>query len=93
MKFGVFDHLDDSGLPLGEFYENRLRLVEEICMLDHMSGADTAAVLALPEIADILRAQGLEPTGLGPDAFGRLIREDLVRWKTLTQELGIRAEN
>ena len=28
MQFGVFDHLDDSGLALGEFYENRLRLVE-----------------------------------------------------------------
>ncbi|HYD56708.1 MAG TPA: LLM class flavin-dependent oxidoreductase [Burkholderiales bacterium] len=28
MKFGVFDHLDASGRPLGEFYENRLRLVE-----------------------------------------------------------------
>ena len=28
MRFGVFDHLDDSGLALGEFYENRLRLVE-----------------------------------------------------------------
>ncbi|HEY6967202.1 MAG TPA: LLM class flavin-dependent oxidoreductase [Burkholderiales bacterium] len=28
MKFGVFDHLDASGAPLGEFYENRLRLAE-----------------------------------------------------------------
>ena len=28
MQFGVFDHLDDSGVPLGPFYENRLRLVE-----------------------------------------------------------------
>jgi len=28
MKFGVFDHLDASGRPLGEFYEQRLRLVE-----------------------------------------------------------------
>ena len=28
MQFGVFDHLDDSGLPLGDFYENRLRLIE-----------------------------------------------------------------
>ena len=28
MHFGVFDHLDDSGLPLGAFYENRLRLIE-----------------------------------------------------------------
>ncbi len=55
--------------------------------------AEIAQVLALPEIADNLRGQGLEPTGLGPEAFARFIREDLVRWKTLTQELGIRADN
>jgi alkanesulfonate monooxygenase SsuD/methylene tetrahydromethanopterin reductase-like flavin-dependent oxidoreductase (luciferase family) len=28
MKFGVFDHLDDGKLPLGELYENRLKLAE-----------------------------------------------------------------
>ena len=28
MKFGVFDHLDASGAPLAEFYEQRLRLAE-----------------------------------------------------------------
>ena len=28
MKFGVFDHLDDSGTALADFYENRLKLVE-----------------------------------------------------------------
>ena len=28
MKFGVFDHLDSSGRPLGEFYEHRLQLIE-----------------------------------------------------------------
>lgn len=28
MKFGVFDHLDASGAPLAEFYEDRLRLAE-----------------------------------------------------------------
>ena len=28
MKFGVFDHLDDSGLPLGEAYEMRLQMAE-----------------------------------------------------------------
>ena len=55
--------------------------------------ADTALVLAMPEIADNLRSQGLEPTGMGPDAFARFIREDLVRWKTLANELGIRAKN
>jgi alkanesulfonate monooxygenase SsuD/methylene tetrahydromethanopterin reductase-like flavin-dependent oxidoreductase (luciferase family) len=28
MKFGVFDHLDDGKVPLGQLYENRLKLIE-----------------------------------------------------------------
>ncbi len=28
MKFGIFDHMDDAGVPLGELYANRLRLAE-----------------------------------------------------------------
>jgi len=28
LQFGIFDHLDDSGLPLREHFENRLRLME-----------------------------------------------------------------
>ena len=28
MKFGVFDHLDASGAPLADFFENRLKLAE-----------------------------------------------------------------
>ena len=28
MEFGVFDHLDRGGFPLGELYSNRLRIVE-----------------------------------------------------------------
>ena len=28
MKFGVFDHLDDDGSPLGALYESRLQLIE-----------------------------------------------------------------
>ena len=28
MKFGVFEHMDDSGVPLGEQIENRMRLAE-----------------------------------------------------------------
>jgi len=28
MEFGVFDHLDHSGRPLGDFYADRLKLVE-----------------------------------------------------------------
>jgi tripartite-type tricarboxylate transporter receptor subunit TctC len=40
-----------------------------------------------------LRGQGLEPTGLGPDAFARFLREDLIRWKTLIQEVGIKSDS
>ena len=29
MKFGVFDHLDNSGAQLSDFYEDRLQLIEE----------------------------------------------------------------
>src|SRR2546423_6621062 len=28
MRFGVFDHLDDSGAPLGQHFEERLKLIE-----------------------------------------------------------------
>lgn len=28
LKFGIFDHLDDDGTPLGAFLEHRLRLIE-----------------------------------------------------------------
>src|ERR1700756_3114002 len=28
MRFGVFDHLDDSGLPLTQHFEERLKLIE-----------------------------------------------------------------
>jgi alkanesulfonate monooxygenase SsuD/methylene tetrahydromethanopterin reductase-like flavin-dependent oxidoreductase (luciferase family) len=30
LEFGVFDHLDSNGLPLGDFFEQRLRLIEQI---------------------------------------------------------------
>ena len=30
LKFSIFDHLDNSGAPLGTFFEERLRLVEAI---------------------------------------------------------------
>ena len=29
LEFGIFDHLDSNGLPLGEFFEQRLRLIEQ----------------------------------------------------------------
>lgn len=28
MRFGIFDHMDDAGLPLQQLFENRLKLIE-----------------------------------------------------------------
>ena len=28
MKFGIFEHMDDSGTPVGQHFENRLSLIE-----------------------------------------------------------------
>jgi hypothetical protein len=28
MKFGLFEHMDGSGVPLGQQFENRLSLLE-----------------------------------------------------------------
>jgi alkanesulfonate monooxygenase SsuD/methylene tetrahydromethanopterin reductase-like flavin-dependent oxidoreductase (luciferase family) len=30
LEFGIFDHLDNNGRPLGEFFEQRLRLIAQI---------------------------------------------------------------
>lgn len=37
MRFGVFDHVDDSGLPQAEHYETRLKLVEALDRLGYHS--------------------------------------------------------
>ena len=55
--------------------------------------ADSAQILALPEVMEALRGQGLEPPGVGPDAFARFLREDLMRWRTLIQEVGVKADS
>ena len=37
MKFGIFDHVDDSGLPAAEHYATRLRMVEALDKLEFYS--------------------------------------------------------
>lgn len=53
--------------------------------------ADTAQVLALPDVATTLREQGLEPVGSTPAQFAQYLRENAATWKQLASELGIRA--
>jgi tripartite-type tricarboxylate transporter receptor subunit TctC len=39
-----------------------------------------------------LRDQGLKPTGMTPDQFARFIKADLVKWRRMIAEVGIKPE-
>lgn len=53
--------------------------------------ADINGFLHSPEMQKWLRDQGMEPRGTTPDEFGQFIKADLVRWRQLITELGIKA--
>lgn len=62
-----------------------------------MSEADTAKVsqamarvLAKPELVQAMRAQNVEPRSSSPADAARLMRDDLVNWKKIIQEKGIK---
>ncbi|MBX9699918.1 MAG: tripartite tricarboxylate transporter substrate binding protein [Acetobacteraceae bacterium] len=54
--------------------------------------AEIAAVLALPEIAERIRALGGEPEGGPRAALTRAIAEEYARWGTIVREANIRSE-
>lgn len=49
-------------------------------------------VLAQPEVANGLTAQGFEVTGHGPEAFAALIRREAERWPPLVRTVGARLD-
>jgi tripartite-type tricarboxylate transporter receptor subunit TctC len=53
---------------------------------------DINAVLAQPDMQKWLRDQGLEPTGMTPDQFAQFIRADMVKWRRMIRDVGIKAE-
>jgi tripartite-type tricarboxylate transporter receptor subunit TctC len=50
------------------------------------------AVLALPEVREVLAREGAEPRPSTPDEFGKLIASDLARWGKLIKEANIKVE-
>jgi len=50
------------------------------------------AILALPEIKDILTKQGLIPAGGEPERLSKLVRAELERWTRVIAEAKIRAD-
>jgi tripartite-type tricarboxylate transporter receptor subunit TctC len=49
-------------------------------------------VLALPEVAARLVAQGFEPAGGPPEALAALLRADVARWPAVVRAAGARVD-
>jgi len=49
-------------------------------------------ILQLPDVVERLAADGSEPVGSTPEAFGAHIRDEIVRWRKVIEEAGIKAE-
>ncbi len=49
----------------------------------------TAKAVALPEIKALFEKQGMAPIGSDPDAFGKVLSEDLQRWTDVIKDAGI----
>jgi len=49
-------------------------------------------VLASPEVKEKLLNQGAEAVGGSPEALGRVVKAELVKWDKVVKENGIKAE-
>lgn len=54
--------------------------------------AETAAVLALPEVGGELTRQGFAVSAHGPDAFAAHVRAEAARWPAVVQRAGVRVD-
>lgn len=53
---------------------------------------ELAAVLTTPDVAEKLRAQGMNPEPSTSEDLGRFVAEDTARWTKVIQDAGIKAE-
>jgi tripartite-type tricarboxylate transporter receptor subunit TctC len=54
--------------------------------------ADTAKVLAMPEVREKLAAIGLEPVGNSPAEFGAIVRKDHEKWGKVIRDANIKLD-
>jgi tripartite-type tricarboxylate transporter receptor subunit TctC len=50
------------------------------------------AALAIPAEVTLLAAQGFEPGGESPEAFGALLEADAKKWGALIRDAGLKAD-
>lgn len=53
---------------------------------------ETNRVLALPEVAEQLSGQGLDPVGGTPEALAELLQADVARWPAVVQAAGVKLD-
>jgi tripartite-type tricarboxylate transporter receptor subunit TctC len=53
---------------------------------------EIAAILKLPDVKDILSAQGIDIIGGTPEAFGRTIKSELGKWANVVKRSGARID-
>lgn len=53
---------------------------------------EVAKALEAPDVKERLASQGLEPSGMAPEAFGKLLADDTRRWTDLIRGASIKAE-
>ena len=51
--------------------------------------ADINAVLALPDVGERFSAVGVEPYPTTPEQFGKIVRDDIVKWSRVVVQSGI----
>jgi tripartite-type tricarboxylate transporter receptor subunit TctC len=54
--------------------------------------AELNALLAQPEVRELLARQGMVPAGGTPERFGDLVKRELARWSRVVAAAGIRAD-
>lgn len=54
--------------------------------------AETARILARPEVRERMLAVGLEPVGDPPEQFATYVRAEVVKWAKVIQQAGIRID-
>ena len=53
---------------------------------------EIAAILALPDVRDILASQGIEVTASTPEEFGRHIKSEIGKWAAVVKKSGARVD-
>ena len=53
---------------------------------------DIAAIVKLPEIRERITADGAEPIGSTPEAFGAFLKKEMLKWSKVVKESGARPD-